>query len=171
MGHYGALPSAFAKVHPGFFTPGFVTIVSAIVASAFYAVMRFVSENVLWDTITALGMMICFSYGITAFAAVWYFRTQWFRSLRNVFFQLLFPLIGGVILAVLFVMTLVDSMNPDDGSGSNVAGIGLVFILGVTVTGLGIIVMIVQRVRRPGFFRGETLTMGCRTVARMRWSP
>lgn len=160
MGHYGALPSAFAKVHPKFFTPGYATIVSAVVASAFYAVMRFVSENVLWDTITALGMMICFYYGITAFAAVWYFRTQWFRSVRNAFFQFLFPLVGGVILAVLFVMTLVDSMNPDYGSGSNIGGVGLVFILGVTVIGLGIVVMIVQRIRRPGFFRGETLTMG-----------
>ena len=100
MGHYGALPPRFAEVSPRFFTPGFATIVSAIVASVFYAVMRFVNENVLWDTITTLGMMICFYYGITAFACVWYFRKQWFDSTRNVFFTLLFPLIGGIILAV-----------------------------------------------------------------------
>ena len=43
-------------------------------ASVFYAVMRFISEDVLWDTITTLGMMICFYYGITAFACVWFFR-------------------------------------------------------------------------------------------------
>jgi amino acid transporter len=160
MGHYGALPERFARVHPRFFTPGFATIVSSIAASAFYAVMRFVSENVLWDTITALGMMICFYYGITAFAAVWYFRTQWFRSVRNVFFQLLFPLIGGVVLAVLFVTTIVDSMDPAYGSGSNIGGVGLVFILGVTVILLGAVIMIVQRVVRPAFFRGETITVG-----------
>ena len=70
MGHYGALPKRFAEVSPRFFTPGFATIVSAIVASVFYAVMRFISEDVLWDTITTLGMMICFYYGITAFACV-----------------------------------------------------------------------------------------------------
>jgi amino acid transporter len=99
MGHYGALPPAFARVSPRFFTPGFATIVSAIVASAFYAVMRVVSENTLWDTILTLGMMICFYYGITAFACVWYFRRQWFDSVRNVFFTFLFPLVGGVILA------------------------------------------------------------------------
>ena len=84
---------------PRFFTPGYATIVSAVVASVFYAVMRFISEDVLWDTITALGMMICFYYGITAFACVWYFRKQWFDSVRNFFFTLLFPLVGGVILA------------------------------------------------------------------------
>jgi amino acid transporter len=117
MGHYGALPPAFARVSPRFFTPGYATIVSAIVASAFYAVMRVVSENTLWDTILTLGMMICFYYGITAFACVWYFRKQWFDSVRNVFFTFLFPLVGGVILAILFFTTLIDSMDPAYGSG------------------------------------------------------
>jgi amino acid transporter len=159
MGHYGALPPKFAKVSPRFFTPGYATIVSAVVASAFYAVMRFVSENVLWDTITALGMMICFYYGITAFAAVWFFRKTWFRSVREFFFTLLFPLVGGVILSVLFVTTLIDSMDPDYGSGSNVFGIGLVFILGMVVLLTGVAIMIWQAIKRPAFFRGETLSM------------
>lgn len=157
MGHYGALPPAYGKVNPRFFTPGYATIVSAIVASAFYAVMRLVSENTLWDTILTLGMMICFYYGITAFACVWYFRKQWFDSVRNVFFTFLFPLVGGVILAVLFVTTLIDSMDPAYGSGAQVGGLGIVFILGMIIIVLGIIVMIWQAVRRPAFFRGETL--------------
>ena len=168
MGHYGALPASFAKVHPRFFTPGFATIVSAAVASGFYAVMRFVSEDVLWDTITALGMMICFYYGITAFACVWYFRKQWFDSVRSFLFTMLFPLVGGVILAVLFVITLRDSMAPDYGSGSNIAGVGLVFILGVTVILLGVAVMIWQAVKRPAFFRGETLSMDAPASLRRR---
>ena len=160
MGHYGALPSKFAKVSPRFLTPGYATIVSAVVASAFYAIMRFISEDVLWDTITALGMMICFYYGITAFAAVWYFRKQFFASARNFFFQLLFPLVGGIILAVLFFVTIKDSMDPDYGSGSNIGGVGLVFILGMTVIISGIVIMIIQAIRRPAFFRGETLSLG-----------
>lgn len=159
MGHYGALPEKFARVSPRFFTPGYATIVSAVVASAFYAVMRFVSENVLWDTITTLGMMICFYYGLTAFAAVWYFRRTWFRSVREFFFTLLFPLVGGVILAVLFVTTLIDSMDPDYGSGSSLFGVGLVFILGMVVLLTGVAIMIWQAIRRPAFFRGETLSI------------
>jgi amino acid transporter len=157
MGHYGALPKKFAQVSPRFFTPGYATIVSAVVASVFYAVMRFVSENVLWDTITALGMMICFYYGITAFAAVWFFRKTWFRSVREFFFTLLFPIAGGVILSVLFVTTLVDSMDPAYGSGSEIGGVGLVFILGVVVLLTGVVVMIRQAITRPAFFRGEVL--------------
>lgn len=158
MGHYGALPEKFAAVSPRFFTPGYATVVSAVVASVFYAVMRALSEDVLWDTITALGIMICFYYGITAFACVWYFRRQWFDSARSFFFTFLFPLVGGLILAVLFVTTLVESIDPEFGSGSNIGGVGLVFILGVTVILLGVAVMIWQFVKRPAFFRGETLT-------------
>lgn len=159
MGHYGALPKKFASVSPRFFTPGYATIVSAIAASAFYAVMRFISEDVLWDTITALGMMICFYYGITAFACVWYFRHQWMDSVRTFFFTLLFPLVGGIILSLLFVKTLIDSADPGYGSGSSVGGLGLVFILGVTVILLGVVLMIVQAVKRPEFFKGKTLSI------------
>ncbi len=157
MGHYGALPARFARVSPRFMTPGYSTIVSAVVASVFYAVMRFISEDVLWDTITTLGMMICFYYGITAFACVWFFRKKWFASVRNAFFTFLCPLIGGAILTVLFVTTLIDSLDPDYGSGSNVAGVGLVFILGMVILLSGVVVMLVMRRRLPAFFRGETL--------------
>jgi len=159
MGHYGALPKQFAKVSPRFFTPGYSTIVSAVVASAFYAVMRLLSENVLTDTILSLGMMICFYYGLTAFACVWYFRKQWFDSARSFFFTFLFPLVGGGILAVLFVTTLIDSMDPEYGSGSSIGGLGLVFVLGVTIILVGVAIMIWQRIKRPAFFRGETLGM------------
>ncbi|MBM7503348.1 APC family permease [Agromyces aurantiacus] len=158
MGHYGALPERFARVSPRFFTPGHATVVSAVVAAAFYAIMRFVSEDVLWDTITTLGIMICFYYGLTAFAAVWYFRRTWFASARNVFFRLVAPLVGGLILSVLFVTTLVDSMDPSYGSGSNIGGVGLVFILGVAILGIGVVIMVWQRVARPAFFRGERLS-------------
>lgn len=159
MGHYGALSPRFAAVSPRFFTPGYATIASSIVASGFYVVMRVLSEDALWDTITALGMMICFYYGLTAFACVWYFRKQWFDSARLFFFTLFCPLIGGVILLVLFFTTLKDSMDPSYGSGSEVGGIGLVFILGVAVILVGVVVMIWQSIRRPAFFRGQTLSM------------
>jgi amino acid transporter len=159
MGHYGALPRKFAQVTPRFFTPGYATIVSAVVASVFYAVMRFVNENVLWDTITTLGMMICFYYGITAFACVWYFRKQWTDSVRSFFFTLLFPLVGGIILVALFVITLVESLDPDYGSGTEWFGLGSVFVLGVGIIGLGLVIMFWQAVKRPAFFRGETLSL------------
>ena len=157
MGYYKALPERFGNVSPRFMSPSVATITAGVAAAAFYVVTRLLSENALWDTITALGMMICFYYGVTALACVWYFRRELFASARNIVFKFLAPLVGGVVLLVMFFSTARDSMSPDYGSGSNVGGLGMVFILGMGVLMLGVVIMVVMRVRQPGFFKGETL--------------
>jgi amino acid transporter len=157
MGYYKALPQRFAKVNPRFQSPVYATVVAGIVSAGFYAMMRFLSDNVLNDTIQALGLMICFYYGITALACVWYFRHSLFTSVRNFFFRLVFPLLGGVGLSVVFLQTAVDSWNPSFGSGSQLFGVGLVFVIGVGIILLGLVVMAVVYKKMPGFFRGETL--------------
>lgn len=155
MGFYGALPRRFASIHPRFQTPGYATIVSTTIAAVFYAVMRVVSENVLWDTISALSLMVCFYYGLTALACVWYFRRQAFRSVGAFFRMFLGPLLGGVLLLIFFVRTTVDSFDPANGSGSEVFGVGLVFILGAGMLAIGVITMLVLSRVMPAFFRGE----------------
>ncbi|MER7798568.1 APC family permease [Microbacterium sp. NPDC096154] len=159
MGHYKALPARFDSVHPQHRTPVFAIVVSVAVAGGFYAVMRFLSENVLWDTILTLGMMICFYYGLTAFACVWFFRKQWFDSVGSFVTKLAAPLVGGVILLAMFVMTIRDSLSPDYGSGENIAGIGLVGLLGILIIVIGLVFMTIMAVKRPEFFRGEVLPM------------
>lgn len=160
MGHYGAFPRRFAVISPTFKSPGFATIIAAVVAWGFYAVMRILSTDVLTDTILTLGMMICFYYGVTALACVWYFRREVLSSPRSFFLKFLAPLLGGVILAVIFVTTLIDSMNPDYGSGSNIGGVGLVFILAVFLLVAGVVLMFMMRAANPAFFQGETLRRG-----------
>ena len=157
MGHSGALPKKYAQVTPRFFTPGYATIASAVAAGGFYAIMRFVSEDALWDTIAALGIMICFYYGVTAFACVWYFRRQWFDSVRNTFFTFLFPLIGGIMLLGLFILSMGEAWRGELGSDAEVLGMSLVFVLGMGVILLGVVIMVIQYVRAPDFFRGKTL--------------
>ena len=160
MGHYGAFPRRFARISPTFTSPGFATIIAAVVAWGFYAVMRALSTDVLTDTILTLGMMICFYYGVTALACVWYFRKEVLSSARSFFLKFLAPLVGGVILAVIFVTTLIDSMNPEYGSGSNIGGVGLVFLLAVFLLVAGIVLMFVMRAVNPAFFQGKTLRRG-----------
>lgn len=160
MGHYGALPPKFSAVHKRFFTPGYATIVSAVATSVFYVVMRLLSEKVLTDTVTTLGAMVCFYYGLTAFAALWYFRRDWFASVRNAVLQFLFPLLGAVMLSAIFVKVLIDSWDPSFGSGSSIGGVGLVFILTVVIMGLGVAIMVWQRIRRPEFFAGTVIPRG-----------
>lgn len=157
MGYYKALPSSFAKISPRFMSPSVATIAAAAAAGAFYVITRLLSENALWDTITALGLMICFYYGLTALACVWYFRAELFASARNFFCKFLAPLVGGVVLLVMFFATAVESLDPDYGSGSSIGGVGMVFILGVGVLLLGVGIMLFMRWRQPAFFKGETI--------------
>ncbi|MGJ5589958.1 APC family permease [Micrococcus lylae] len=157
MGFYKAVPHRFARVSDRFNSPAYASWVCAACAAVFYVVTRLLSENALWDTITALGLMICFYYGITALACVWYFRREWFASVSNSLNTFVFPLLGGIVLLVMFGVTVVDSMDPGYGSGSSVLGVGTVFILGMGVLLLGVALMLFTRLRHPAYFRGETL--------------
>ncbi|MFI8597213.1 APC family permease [Rothia koreensis] len=155
MSFYGALPKGLSRIHPKFQTPSTATVTSTVVAAVFYTVMRFVSEDVLWDTISALGLMVCFYYGLTALACVWYFRKSSLRSVRTAFSQFIGPLLGGILLLIFFVRTTIDSFDPAYGSGSSLFGVGLVFYLGAGMIVLGLVVMLVLSRRLTSFFRGE----------------
>nr|WP_208402511.1 APC family permease [Lysinibacter cavernae] len=160
MAHYKALPPQLAKIHPRFKSPHVALLVSSAVASVFYAIMRVVSEDALWDTILSLGMMVCFYYGVTALASVAYFRKTAFSSWKDALAKIILPGIGGVILFITFIQTTIDSMQPSFGSGKEVFGVGLVFVLGMTVILAGIVTMIVQSRIRPDFFKGKILKRG-----------
>ncbi|MFJ8643740.1 APC family permease [Streptomyces sp. NPDC093610] len=158
MAAYEALPASYAKVHPKFRTPGRATVVAGVATGVFYTVMTLVSEHVLVDTIYALGLMICFYYALTAFACAWYFRAELTRSVRDLVFKGVFPVVGGILLTAVFGKTLYDMWDPAYGSGSSVLGVGSVFVIGVGLLLLGVVLMEAMRRRAPAFFRGEVLT-------------
>ena len=157
MGVYKAFTQKFATIHPRFLTPSYATVAAGVGAAVFYSTLTFLSESVLTDTIYSLGIMICFYYGLTAFACIWFFRHELFSSAANFVFKLLFPLLGGLGLLGVFVVTLRDSASPDYGSGASIGGVGLVLILGLGLIVIGIVFMMMMRTRQPEFFRGETL--------------
>ncbi|MGB3256906.1 MAG: APC family permease [Ornithinimicrobium sp.] len=159
MGAYGAFPKKFAQMHPSHKTPGFAIVFAGVAAGVFYGGLTLVSERVLLDTIYSLGIMICFYYGLTAFACIYFFRNQLFTSASNAIFKFLFPLLGGLGLFFVFIITLRDSYSPDYGSGASIGGVGLVLILGLGLILIGGVFMMIQRSREPAFFRGETLPM------------
>jgi amino acid transporter len=157
MGVYQAMPKAFAKLHPVHKTPSVATFTAGIGAAAFYTVMTILSERVLTDTILSLGIMICFYYGLTAFGCIWFFRHQLFTSAFNFVFKFLFPLLGGLGLFFVLIITLRDSADPAYGSGASIGGVGLVLILGLGLILIGLVFMAIMRVQQPAFFRGETI--------------
>ena len=57
--------------------------------------------------------MIAYYYGQTGFACVIYYRRYLFKSVKNFFFVGLLPLVGGLILAFIFVWSIKDMTDPD----------------------------------------------------------
>jgi amino acid transporter len=156
MGAYKALPDAFARIHPRYLTPTVSTIAMGVVSIAFYVGLTVVSENVLGDSIAAVGLMIAFYYGITGFAAVWFYRRDVFTSVRNFFEKGLGPFLGGAMLLGAFVIAAYQYADPEYGS-TTLFGIGGVFIIGIGALLLGVVVMLISNMVAPAFFRGETL--------------
>ena len=52
---------------------------------------------------------------------------------------------------------MIDTIDPEYGSGGSILGLGTVFVLGVGLLLLGVLVMVIRQASSPAFFRGETL--------------
>src|SRR6185312_4793695 len=111
-----------------YMTPAFGTIVMGLSALFFYLVLSFLSENALRDSVASLGLAVAFYYGITAVACVWYFRRTLFTSARNLFFRGIFPLLGGIAMALAFGKRASDMLQPDYGYTA-FGPVGGVFVL------------------------------------------
>ena len=156
MATYRALPRQFARVHPKYMTPGFSTFVTCAIGLSYYVVMSIISDSVLQDTILSISLAIAFYYSLTGFSCVWYFRHEILASRQAFFMKFLLPLLGGVMLAFAFVASSVQMFSPDY-TGTDIWGIGSVFIIGFGSLAVGVLVMFLWQIRQPEFFRGQTL--------------
>ena len=108
MARWGALPKVFGNVSPRFQTPTVSTISMGVVSIIWYIAVNELSQNVLGDSVTAIGFMIAFYYGITGLACVIYYRKAIFRSARNFVLAGLLPFLGFAMLAFVFVRAYID---------------------------------------------------------------
>ncbi len=157
MGAYRAIPQRYATVHPGYLTPSYSTWAMGIVSIVFYVGLTLVSENVLADSIAAVGLLIAFYYGLTGFACVWFYRGQ-LRG-RDLWVKGVLPGLGGVLLLGAFVASGIAYAAPDAGE-TTVFGIGSVFVIGIGALLLGALLMLAYSRVAPPYFRGETLRRG-----------
>ncbi len=158
MATYKALPKRFQTVHPRFQTPSFSTLMMGVVATVYYVGMTVISDNILQDSITSLGLAIAFYYGITGFACAWYFRRDLTSSPRNLLLRGVLPLLGAVMLTYAFVQSAVDMWQPDYGN-TELLGIGGTFVLGIGALLVGAVLMVVWSffAEAKPFFAGESL--------------
>ncbi len=156
MAAFKAIPARFARIHPKYLTPTDSTIWMGVVSIIFYVGLTLLSENILADTIAAVGLMIAFYYGLTGFACVWFYRKTMWAKPRDILMQGLLPLLGGLLLVAFFVIAAHTYSDPDYGYTS-VGDIGGVFLIGIGSLVLGVVLMFVYQAIAPAYFRGETL--------------
>jgi amino acid transporter len=155
MAKWNAIPSAFGRIHPRFLTPSFSTLLMGALSILWtVALLAFnPNQDVLGDTISALGFAVCFYYGFTGVACALYFRRQLFRSVRNFLFAGLIPLVGGGMMAYVAV----KAYGTFDTAGYNyskpILGIQTPIFVGIGGLIVGIVLMFASIPFFPDFFR------------------
>ncbi|MFI6417303.1 APC family permease [Streptomyces sp. NPDC050842] len=163
MAGHGALPRAFARIHPRHRTPAFGTLFFGAAAASLLVLLRLVSADFLGDAILCIGLLIACYYGTTALACVWYFRGRLRDSPRDLLLRGILPLLGGLTMLAAFARSAHDMYDPAYGSTS-FHGIGGVFLLGAGAIATGILALLTARARLHRFFRDGRTTVAELTV-------
>jgi amino acid transporter len=154
MARVQAMPEYLGRVHPRYLTPHVSTTLMGLLSIAWYVGLTIVSENILFDSIAALGLMIAFYYGITGFACAIYYRRELFRSVKTFLLIGVGPTLGGVMLLFIFIKSCYDLSKPENSeSGDSWFGLGPPLVIGVGFLLLGALLMILWSFQHPGFFR------------------
>ncbi len=141
MATKGAAPAYFARVHPRFLTPSTSTIWFGIISIIWYVALTYLSENILADSITALGLMIAFYYGITGFACTIFYRRELTKSAKNFVMMGVAPVLGGLMLTYALVRSAIDYADPANSSSGAWFGLGVPFVLGIGTLAIGFVFM------------------------------
>ena len=156
MARVGAMPARLGEVHPRFLTPHVSTILMGTLSIVWYVGLTIVSENILFDSIAALGLMIAFYYGLTGFACTIYYRRELLRSVKTFLLIGVGPTLGGLILAAIFVKSCIDLSDPANSeSGDSWLGLGPPLVIGVGFLLLGAVLMLIWSRGHPVFFRRD----------------
>jgi amino acid transporter len=160
MARAQAFPRSLGAVHPVRCTPHVATILFGVLSIAWYVGMTILSEDILGDSIAALGLMIAFYYAATGYACVVYYRRELLRSVRTFLLVGVAPLLGALMLTALFVRSCIDLSHPENSvSGSTWLGVGPPLVIGVGFLALGAVLMVVWRLAgNREFFARRTET-------------
>ena len=153
MARRAALPPRFASIHPSHRTPDVSTWWVAGVAVAWYLGVSALSENALFDSITALSLLIALYYALTGIAcAVWY-RRRLTSSLRDLLLLGVGPLTGAAMLLWLLVLSVRDLADPATSyTGQAWLGLGPPLVIGVAIMVAGVVLMLLWRRRDARFW-------------------
>jgi hypothetical protein len=138
-----------------------------VLSIVWYVGLTIVSENILFDSIAALGLMIAFYYGLTGFACVVYYRRELFNSARNFVMIGVLPLLGGLMLFGILVKSCIDLSKPENSeSGKSWLGLGPPLVIGIGSLLLGVALMLWWYAGHKDFFRRKPEVVSPQVLAR-----
>ena len=154
MARRHALPHTFARIHPRHRTPDVSTWTVAGIAIVWYVGVYQVSENALFDSLTALSLLIAFYYALTGVACAVYYRRHLTESAKNFFLIGVGPLVGSALLAWLLFLSIRDMSDPENSySGQAWLGVGPPLVIGVGILVAGVALMLIWRNQDAQFWR------------------
>ena len=157
MARKKAIPPYFGEVHHKHLTPGHSTLIFGAASIPLFVGLKLWSDDVIADSLSACGFLVCFYYGFTGFACAIYFRKEIFKSRSNFFKMGLLPLAGALMLTGVFVKCFLYYSDPaNSSSGKSVLGLGLPLFIGLGALLLGVVGMLYANLRHRDFFRDNS---------------
>jgi amino acid transporter len=158
MAKWGAIPEVFGRIHPRYLTPTVSTIGMGALSVVWTALIVGFdsSQNVLNDSITALGFAVCFYYGFTGLACGWFYRRELLKSVRGFLLAGLVPVLGGAMMAFIFVKAWIVESDPNYNYSAPFFGIQVPIVIGIGGLLLGIPFMLIAFVKLRPYFRRKT---------------
>ena len=157
MAAHRAAPGWFGEVSKRFFTPANSTWFFGILSCVWYVGLTLVSQDVLADSIAAVGLMIAFYYALTGYVCVIYYRKSLLKSVKNFLFVGVAPLLGAILLTYVFAQVTYDAFDDPAGSSESgdvwFGGVSPAWVIGVGLLAIGVPLMLGWRLHAPKFFR------------------
>jgi amino acid transporter len=166
MARRHALPRRFGHISPRYRTPDVSTWWVGIIASVWFVAVSLLSENALFDSITALSLLIALYYALTGIACAFYHRRQLTRSLSAFLLIGVGPVVGSLLLIWLLALSVSDLADPASSYSEQAwLGVGPPLVIGIGIFVVGLLVMFWWRTRDATYWQGRPSVAPAPTIA------
>jgi amino acid transporter len=155
MARRGALPARFANINEKTRVPGYATVVAGVLSVIWYVAIVNISTAVLVDVVAGVGFLVSLYYGFTGLACAIFFRRELHKSIANLLTMGILPVLGALILLIVFVRGMVYYADPENVESQLIWGLGIPNWIVIILVLSGIVFMLVARAKLPDFFRRE----------------
>ena len=142
------------------------------IAIAWYLLVGLISENALFDSVTALSLLIASYYALTGIACALYYRRHLFESVGNLFTIGIGPVVGSVLLIWLLIESVRSMADPANSyTGQAWFGLGPPLVIGIAVFLAGVVVMLIWRRQGTAFWQERSGVVNPSLVQRAKGRP